>query len=144
MKELLPAESVQIRVKDMCVLAEKRGSPVYSHFLNEAECYFCEELLKKRAGIFYDLWGGHASCTRKLLRVCTYDTEDNKDDFPIYTLSCAFHAADSVHSCPGHRDFLGAFMSLGITREQIGDIFVGERCRMIVLGSLLVSGRLCG
>jgi RNA-binding protein YlmH len=44
------------------------------------------------------------------------------DDSPIACLRCTFFQGDS----PSHRDFLGALMGEGISRETLGDICVGQ------------------
>lgn len=49
---------------------------------------------------------------------------ENPDDSPICALRCEY-ASGSPHLT--HRDFLGALMALGIKREMLGDIIVGER-----------------
>ncbi|MCR4779771.1 MAG: RNA-binding protein [Ruminiclostridium sp.] len=111
-----------VRLEDMCVLAEKRGRPVYSSFLNEREQYEAEKLLGSRRGISIELWGGDSACVRRMLCVALDFAGIAREDFPIYPLTLSFRRADK----PGHRDFLGAFMGLGIERETVGDIFIGE------------------
>ena len=45
-----------------------------------------------------------------------------EDDSPIVCLRAAFYEGES----PSHRDFLGALMGAGVSRECIGDICVGK------------------
>lgn len=121
MKERSVRESTEIRAGDLLRLSEKRGTPVFTAFLNEQEQLFAERFLAGRKARFL-FWGGHESCTRKMLCISSDGAEEG--DFPIYPLTVSFRAADSLT----HRDFLGAFLSLGIERGQIGDIFVCEKC----------------
>ncbi len=44
------------------------------------------------------------------------------DSFPLTALTFKYRSGDKL----GHRDFLGAFMQLGIERSVIGDILVGD------------------
>jgi RNA-binding protein YlmH len=44
------------------------------------------------------------------------------DDLPVYAVTLSYRKADK----PGHRDILGAIMGLGIERDTVGDIFIGE------------------
>lgn len=129
MKDEFSKEGFAARLEDMCGLAAKRRKPVYSLFLNEREQYEANAYLGRRSGINTVLWGGDEACTRKMLRVCDEDcyVQDDRSDFPIYALTLTFRKADK----PGHRDFLGSFMALGIKRETVGDIFVGEGAAVV-------------
>lgn len=124
MKDEFSAEAFAARLDDMCDLALKRRKPVYSAFLNEREQYEAVLHLGKRNGISIVLWGGHEACVRRMLAVSEADgfSEPDNDDMPIYPLTLTFRRADK----PGHRDMLGAFMALGIKRETVGDIFIGD------------------
>ena len=124
MKEEFPKENFIARLEDMCRLAVKRRQPVFSSFLNDREQYEAESFLCSRSDVSAELWGGDEACTRKMLRVCgeDYFAPDDHSDFPVFPLTFTYRKADK----PGHRDFLGSFMALGIKRETLGDIFVGE------------------
>lgn len=121
MKDISSAQEIEIRIDDLCRLSEKRGKACFTAFLNEQEQYFAERLLNRRKDICYSFFGGDESCVRRMLRVSAYEDDE---EFPIYPLTVRFRKADTL----GHRDFLGSFMSLGIGREQIGDIYVSEGC----------------
>ena len=118
-----PKTDLTARLEDMCELAGKRGRPVFSLFFNDREQYDAMTFLKGRNDVFPVFWGGNSACSRKMLRLSDRAPDNESfDDFPIYPLTLSFRKADK----PGHRDFLGAFMGLGIKRETVGDIFVGE------------------
>ncbi len=124
MKDSRAGDNFSARIEDMCSLAAKRGRPVYSQFLNDREQYEAQCILSRRSGIEAVFWGGSEACARKILRVTDGEAylPDDRSDFPVYALSITYRKADK----PGHRDFLGSFMGLGIKRETVGDIFVGE------------------
>lgn len=122
MKHSADEDTFPARLDDMCVLAEKRGRPVYSAFLNDREQYGAQQILGKRHGVEITLWGGDEACLRKMLCVAPENYGAEREDFPIYPLTLSFRKADK----PEHRDILGAFMGLGIERETVGDIFIGE------------------
>ncbi|MBP3854911.1 MAG: hypothetical protein IK990_04755 [Ruminiclostridium sp.] len=149
MKDDNPRDSFPARLEDMCALAIKRGQPVYSAFLNDREQYEAEKLLGKRSGIDILFWGGNEVCMRRILRVSSPDmyAGSDFDDFPVYPVTLTFRKADR----PGHRDFLGSFMALGIKRETVGDIFIGEgtaavfctgTARDMITGSITTVGRI--
>lgn len=119
MRELSAREGVEKRVGELLAQSEKRGRPMYTAFLNEQEQFFAERFLRGK-NASYRFWGGDERCTRKML--CLSPENEGGEDFPIFPLTVAFRQADSL----AHRDFLGAFLSLGLERDQIGDIFVCE------------------
>lgn len=53
------------------------------------------------------------------------------DECPLRVLSVKIPAIEKVS--PGHRDYLGALMGLGIKREKIGDIIVDPKGAQIVV-----------
>lgn len=118
MKELSVRESVEKRISDMCYLSEKQGIPKFTAFLNEQEQFFAERFLTSEKRM-YAFWGGAECCVRKILCIMPYETEP---EFPVFPLTVTYKKSFSL----SHRDFLGSFMSLGIGREQIGDIMTGE------------------
>ncbi len=70
-------------------------------------------------------FGGYADAERKMLvHLPDYLGEDvlMEADSPVVCLHAAFYKGDS----PSHRDFLGALMGAGISRETLGDICVGS------------------
>ncbi len=118
MKELSVRESVEKRLSDLCFLSDKQGGCKFTPFLNEQEQFFGESYLASQKQL-YASWGGAECCTRKMLCIMPYETEP---EFPVFPLTITYKKDYSL----SHRDFLGSFMSLGIGREQIGDILTGE------------------
>ncbi len=118
MKDLSVRENIEKRLSDLCFISEKQGTVKFTAFLNEQEQFFAEAYLNS-AGCSYSLWGGADCCVRKMLCIMPYEAQP---DFPIFPVTVTYKKEFSL----GHRDFLGSFMSLGIGREQIGDILTGE------------------
>lgn len=118
------------RLEDMCALAEKRVRPVFSAFLNESEQFMAQKFFGKRRGVVFSFWGGDEACVRKMLCVMPddgYTEEAPREDFPVYALTLSYRRADK----PAHRDMLGSFMALGIERQTVGDIFVGDGAAVV-------------
>lgn len=118
MKELSVKECVEKRISDLCFISEKQGAVKFTAFLNEQEQYFAESYLNSVKQP-YVLWGGCDGAVRKMLCVLPYETDP---EFPLFPVTVTYKKSFSL----GHRDFLGSFMALGIGREQIGDILIGE------------------
>lgn len=102
-------------IKDLAVLGEKIGTPRFSAFLTERE----QQLAAATAhyvGVDFGFWGGYEAAERKMF--CSLSAAN--EDFPLEAVTFFFREKDKLT----HRDFLGALMSLGLKRDQIGDIAV--------------------
>ncbi len=72
-------------------------------------------------------FGGYEDAQRKMLIYTPEYWDENwfwEENSPIVCLRASFYESDT----PTHRDFLGALMGAGITRETIGDICVDKGC----------------
>lgn len=118
MKEPSVKEGVEKRLSDLCYISERQGSHKFTAFLNEQEQYYAEAYMNS-TGRSYALYGGADCCMRRMLCVMAYE---DQPQFPVFPVTITYKKDFSL----GHRDFLGSFMSLGIGREQIGDILTGE------------------
>lgn len=71
------------------------------------------------------LWGGYEEAQRKVAGVFPEYLDPSPDQFPIAPLTFFYRQEDSLT----HRDFLGAFMGLGLERSVVGDILLEQgRC----------------
>lgn len=103
-----------------CVRAAQRR-PCYLGFLDESEAAFCRDFLSGVPAA-YMMWGGYNGAERVMAGFFPDYVEPSEDSFPLTALTLTYRAEDRL----GHRDFLGAFMRLGIERSVVGDILVGE------------------
>ena len=100
----------------------RKNIPSNTGFLSLREQELARCLFGNAEGLFYA--GGYDGAERKMLcylpdyleQTVLYD-----DDSPVVCLRAVFFHGDS----PSHRDFLGALMGCGISRECVGDICVG-------------------
>ena len=117
------------RIRDLAQRTREREYMTHTGFLTPAEQALALQFLREpsMAGTKYMLKGGYPEADRRLIVFLPDRTEEDDPE------------ADSVIAClrvqprnarftdhPGHRDYLGALMNLGITREVTGDILVGE------------------
>lgn len=107
---LLPA-----RIGDLKQLCEKTKSPKFIGFLTADEVAVAVKQLKYDR---YDIFGGYYGAERVVLGVLPDWCET--PHFPITAITFTYRTCDTLT----HRDFLGALMSLGITRETVGDILI--------------------
>ncbi len=133
-------------VADLLERGRMRSVPVASGFLSEHEQALVKQLLPELSPSF---WGGAEGLARA---VCFYlpDYLDDSDLMgeggPVVALRAAYAEREAL----SHRDFLGALMGLGITRDCVGDLllspghcdfFVTRTIAPFVLQNLSSAGR---
>lgn len=95
-------------------------------FLSPREQEMARFLFGEQEGLHF--FGGYEDAERKMLVFLPDylpEVELWGEDSPVVCLRCSFFQGDSL----SHRDFLGALMGEGISRETLGDICVGQgRC----------------
>ena len=113
----MDADFLAPRIADTAALCERTQTPRYLGFLTPAEAAIAERQLHRFAGrtVFF---GGYDSAERVFLGCLPEWCET--PDFPIAALTVLSRPCDTF----GHRDVLGALMSLGLKRETIGDILI--------------------
>ena len=112
------------RAEDLAAQCEKRGSVTSTRFLTPAE------------GAALEKWAKHADA--RALLFGGYDGAERRVGFflPTWMDEADFDGADYL-CAPGHRDWLGAALGLGIGREWLGDILVdGSRAVIFCLPSV--------
>lgn len=122
------------RVLDKLEQARNRSVPAWTHFLSPGERAAVEGLLAAWGHPPHGFFGGFEGAERT---VCGFspdwmEPEDlfAGEDCPVTALRLTFHDSAKLT----HRDFLGATLGIGITREKIGDLLVADdRCDILVL-----------
>lgn len=113
------------KVWDKINAALRRDIPVATSFLSPRELDMTRYLFGELPGL--TAFGGYDEAERKMLVYLpeyldhSYLTDDES---PLVCLRASFYQADAL----SHRDFLGALMGAGISRECVGDICVGQGC----------------
>lgn len=107
------------KLDDAVDLCYTRQKPYFFPFLSERRQAIAKSYLESVCFQNYCFFGGYDNSERKMLCLF-YDVEP--DEFPISALEFCYRLCDKL----SHRDFLGTLMSLGIERETIGDILVGD------------------
>lgn len=119
--------------------AQRENIPAaVSKFLDSSALSAASALVRSTSGRFI-FWGGFEGAERVvLLSVPEYIEETEPEEiFSIYSDTCplcAVRIEKDKFSSVGHRDYLGAIMGLGLTRESVGDICVTpDGCDIIAL-----------
>lgn len=121
------------RVMDKLDFARQRNVPAHTQFLSLGERTAAEGLIAASGHPSHLFWGGYAGAERS---VCVFlpdwmEPEDWKadPDCPLTAVQLAYPEQSGLT----HRDFLGSILGLGITREKVGDLLVGEAACQILL-----------
>ena len=118
-------DMLQAKLADAIRIAENR--PQFIGFLTEAEIVEATDFCRRKNNINIKFWGGYEEAKRKVAGFFPgFMIEDDVAElFPLKAITLSF----SKKATLSHRDFLGAFMALGIERSSIGDILIEEgRC----------------
>ncbi|MBR4548542.1 MAG: hypothetical protein IKO83_01325 [Oscillospiraceae bacterium] len=116
------------RAEDLCERCGRSGSLCASHFLTPAERVRLERWAKTRPDCRLLFSGGHPDCERTvaffLPDYLEPDWLDLNEHIKALELATAFGS-------PGHRDYLGALLGMGIDREWLGDIWVKDNTAVV-------------
>jgi RNA-binding protein YlmH len=113
------------KVWDKINAGMQRSIPANTAFLSPREQEMARYLFGAQEGLVF--FGGYNDAERKMLTYLPeYLDEEylSGEDAPVVCLRATFYEGDT----PTHRDFLGALMGSGISRECVGDICVGSGC----------------
>ncbi len=122
---------VLARAADQMDAAEQRNIPTHTQFLSPHERSLVEKLIAANGYPRAVFLGGYGEAER---RICVFLPDWMDEAIPEEAGLCAIRAAWKDGRALTHRDFLGALMGMGIAREKVGDILVGEgRCDIILL-----------
>ncbi len=117
------------RLGDLARQAADRGFPTHTGFLTPAEQADAAIWLKKNSRA-WQMNGGYAGAERQVCFLLPEDPPDGHtpDSFDEIDLAGTIGALNlrlpPRSAAPGHRDYLGSLLGLGIRRDQLGDILV--------------------
>lgn len=121
------------RITDLADRCERTGSVTYTGFLTPAEQYALKSI-HIPAEVTLHLTGGGEGCERQIAFFLPWYLSGEDFDTTEYIRAVKITACFGE---PGHRDYMGAALGLGIKREWIGDIRVmGEHCYIFCLPSV--------
>ena len=122
------------RALDKLELAQNRGIPSHTGFLSPHERSAVEGLIHASGWPRHLFYGGFADAERT---VCAFlpdwleeeDWRTGPGYCPIRAIRCTWTGGKLTH-----RDFLGSILGLGLDREKVGDLLVGEgTCDVLAL-----------
>lgn len=111
------------KVWDKINTGMQRCIPASTCFLSPRELEMIRFLFGGQDGLY--AFGGYTGAERQMLIYLPEYLDESAltgENSPIVCLRAEFYEEDS----PSHRDFLGALMGIGIGRETVGDICLGQ------------------
>ena len=107
------------KIWDKITTGIRKNIPANTGFLSLREQEMCRYLFGDEPGLFY--FGGYGDSERNMLVYLPdylYESYLLTEDSPIVCIEASYFEKDTL----SHRDFLGALMGAGISRETVGDI----------------------
>ncbi|UOR12911.1 YlmH family RNA-binding protein [Halobacillus amylolyticus] len=111
---------------------EMRFERKESDFLNPREQQIVRAIMGNDPNLKWELYGGPNDPERKRAIIAPEYEEIADQDFSVVLLEATYPGKFVALE---HRDVLGAFMSLGIRREKLGDLIVQDGVIQIVVAS---------
>ena len=120
------------RAMDKLELTRTRSIPAHTGFLSPQERVSVEHLLNACGHPRHLFFGGFPGAERT---VCAFLPDWQEEDLwlesdcPVRAMRCTWSGGSL-----SHRDFLGSILGLGLDREKVGDLLVGEgECHILAL-----------
>ncbi|MBQ1411420.1 MAG: hypothetical protein IIY94_09110 [Oscillospiraceae bacterium] len=133
-------EALLKRIDDLYRQCEKTNAVTHTTFLTPAEQGAAVQYARGLSGCRMILNGGKPDCERRAAFFLPSWMEEG-DFLPDEYLSVL--RIEAFYGTPGHRDYLGALLALGVRREWVGDIWIqGQFAWVFCLPS--VAGQLSG
>ncbi|MBQ6798438.1 MAG: hypothetical protein IJP11_04300 [Oscillospiraceae bacterium] len=116
------------RAEDLLSRCERSSVMTATAYLTPAEQAVLTAWAKSRSDCKMVLHGGHPDCERKAAFFLPFYMEEDEFD-----PSEQFRAIRAVAGFgqPGHRDYMGAILGLGIRRDFLGDIWVSDNTAIL-------------
>lgn len=125
------------RLLDRLELCRRRSVPTHSHFLSDGEQKLAGQAIAAAGEVSHAFYGGYAGAQRQICLFLPEWQEDftpGREDDPLAAVETPLPREGKLT----HRDFLGSLMGLGLTRDVLGDILVGEEsCQVVCLKTAL-------
>ncbi len=122
------------RIEDTISLCERRSTPAFLGFLDEAEQQVARQALIHTDPACYRFWGGYDDAERCVLGCFPDYLPVQIEDFPLQMMAFRYRAEKALT----HRDVLGTLLSQGVKRETVGDILCGEDLIVVFLRDEIV------
>ncbi|MCL5056791.1 MAG: YlmH/Sll1252 family protein [Actinobacteria bacterium] len=120
------------RAADMALDVLKTHKTHITDFYDPYHTGLVVSALKFTAGVSYRADGGYPGAERQRVVICPdYLNPEDADSGLVYlSITGSFHG-----SPPGHRDYLGSLLGLGLKREKLGDVLVNDGGASVIVSA---------
>lgn len=134
-------------LEDAAKLAARKGICKFTRFLDPAQIEQAKSFAHEY-GAAFACWGGYEDAERCIGCFYPYGEEPDSCEYPLV---CLHSRIQTRFATVSHRDLLGAFMALGLTRSCIGDmiirdtdvyLFAVSQTADFIAGSLTSAGKM--
>ena len=109
------------RIEDLAAQCERKNTVTHTQFLTPAEQYVLRQWYSTHPYFRMTIGCGIDECERNVAAILPEWMDDETGVYDSF-LGCVMITAGFGE--PGHRDYLGSILGLGIKREWIGDILI--------------------
>lgn len=120
------------RCLDYLRAAADRGKLGLTGFLDPGQAGLLQDAARLYGGVKVITWGGHELAERRRALIIP---AANEWAVPEFNITALFVSLPGREGQPGHRDYLGALIGLGLSREKLGDIVKQDRGAVIFAAS---------
>lgn len=112
---------LKAKIEDAIHWVTKTNNRKFSYFLDPANQNVCKNILMDQSNIYFEFFGGHEYCERKMLCILPQNSILTTWEWPISVLHLypKYYKHDKKWK---HSEILGRLMNLGIHRNRVGDI----------------------
>lgn len=130
-------EELLRRLQDLSRRCDRAGIVTHSAFLTPTEQAAALAWAARSRGPVLRLFGGGTDCERK---IALFLPEELSPEQASAQAPLSAVKLEAAFGTPGHRDYLGALLALGVRREWIGDIRVlGQTAWVFCLPTVAVQ-----
>lgn len=117
---MMVKDDAQRTLENAARFTASKGLSKFTRFLDPAQ-RASAELIAREYGVCFSAFGGYENAERTVGCFFSSGAEPETYEFSVVCLHARFPARFASIT---HRDLLGAFMSLGLTRDCIGDMII--------------------
>ncbi len=121
------------RAEDLSRRSIRKWEITHTGFLTPAEKLLLKRQFRPEPGCIMSFQGGYKDAERSVAVFCPEDTTEPEPKEVLHVIRYR-----SYFGQPGHRDYLGALLASGVSRDRLGDILIdGDEAWIFCLSGIV-------